>query len=65
MGKRLQLRVITVITGSWLALAATLTPAAFAADQSGCVTCHTDEQKLTANLMKAETKTSAKQAGAG
>lgn len=65
MDKMLRLKLVTFVAGGLLAVAGALAPAAFAADQSGCVSCHTDEAKLTASLAKVEVKTSSKQAGAG
>lgn len=65
MDKRLRLKLFTFMAGGLLAFAGALAPSAFAADQSGCVTCHTDEAKLTGSLAKVEVKSSAKQAGAG
>ncbi|MDH3359949.1 MAG: hypothetical protein OEL55_03680 [Desulfobulbaceae bacterium] len=40
-------------------------PVARAANQSGCVSCHTNEAKLTANVAEVKAKKSALQAGTG
>ena len=40
-------------------------PEVQAANQSGCVSCHTNEAKLTANVAKVKGKKSALQSGAG
>lgn len=65
MEKRLRLKLVTMVAGTLLTFAGGMVSSASAVEQSGCVTCHTDEAKLTANLAKTEVKTSAKQAGAG
>lgn len=65
MDKKILFKVVGLMAGGVLAVGVAVAPSAYAADQSGCVTCHTDEAKLTANLAKVEVKTSAMQAGQG
>lgn len=64
MEKRARRKMVHCLTGGALLALASTTPA-WAATQSGCVACHTDEAKLVANLAKEEVKASAKQSGAG
>jgi len=46
-------------------LAASPASTTFAAEQSGCVTCHLDKEMLVKNLSVSKAKTSAMQSGQG
>ena len=65
MMKRHKMYGILLVLLSTGLLAYGSTEAKAAANKSGCISCHTDAAKLTANVAKVKAKKSALQAGTG